>query len=126
MGRMILGEIFGIKKKNRQTYYTIIFKDLLNGKNKISIIIELQKNDKNKIPLIKEKLNKDIHYQNLNKNGYARGNYIHFLSKSYTLEEEQIENLSDFIVDKIKSEFESIMNKLLMIIDSANLKSNTF
>lgn len=112
------------KEKNRQTYYTIVFNELLNGNKKIQIIIELQKNDRNNIPLIKERLDKDSDYQKLYKNGYARGNYVHFLSKSYTLKEEEIQNLSDFIVDKIISDFDSVMSKILNIIDAENLKSN--
>jgi len=95
--------------------YTIVFEDLLNGKNILHIIIE---------PTGKALKNRFI-FKNINfdacqneiicANFYHKTdkNWIHFTSKSYTLNKDNILRLGEFNEDKINDDhFKSIFNKL--------------
>lgn len=107
-------------KNKRQTFYTILLEDVMNGKKELSIVIEIEKDDRSFIPQIEHELSNDPAFNKLDKNSYSAGQFVHFLSKRYSLQLNELENLSDFLLEKIKTDFEEVMGKILLITDKTN------
>jgi hypothetical protein len=102
-----------IYEDGNHAYYTIVFKDLLTSKKEINIIIELYKDAIAKEAALRAVLKNNVVYESLYLNGHKDTHYVHFATKSYTLNNNEIERLGDFIYEVIKSDFEPVMRIIL-------------
>lgn len=103
-----------ISKRHYDLMFTVVFSELLDSRKTLWIMVELS----GKAVQNKEEY-RDLNFNDtekafLNPEFYTtKGNWAHFVRKPYVLEDSEIENLSDFIANKIKDEpFLSIFIKL--------------
>lgn len=97
-------------------FYTIAYDKLFERTKKLSIVIEFwwEKN----IAKSRE-VDGYLHGNGVNLEGFIHKNankphnWLHYLTKDYTLSLKDIENLEGFIVEKISSDFQSIMKLIL-------------
>jgi hypothetical protein len=88
------------------TYLTIITKDLLEGKNHFTLILELKRKDKERLSEVKDLLFELNHKQfNPELKMLDHKDYLHFQFKIYTVSNEEMEELGKIIVQKIKEDF---------------------
>lgn len=99
---------FWDENNHLDTYLTIITQNLLNGKMKFMLILELYREDISKSAVLKQHLIE----QKFNLTGYKsesrNGQFMHFLTKEYDIEMNDFENFADFVVGKIKEDFANI------------------
>lgn len=95
------------------TYLTLITEDLVSGKSlNFTLILELNREDKDRAEEVEEKFKN--HPQALDKHkGESKGAYVHFMCKSYTLTIGELEQFSDIVVDKIKTDFSAITIEII-------------
>lgn len=117
-------EVYGTDKNWRNfwdedntldTYLTVVTKDLHEGKNMISIIIELNRNDRNHLDELKEKFNNHPQYLS-GSEGEHKGSYIHFIVKTYTLSDDELANFAEFVYQKINEDFSDLLVKIIQHI----------
>lgn len=94
------------------TYFTVITKNILKGDMHFMIIIELNRNDKQKIHLVREVIKNHPQFRD-KKEGESRGSYIHFLCKNYSINFNQLEHFSEFVIEKIKEDFADIIIEII-------------
>ncbi len=111
------------EKNKRETFYTVLFEDLVDGKFKLTIIIELEGKDIALIPKIENELKDDEDYKSFEKNSVHFKKYVHLLQKDYSVNEKDLAKLADFIYDKIQVEFDPVMKKILKIVDKNKIAS---
>lgn len=114
---------FLLSPKNKNLMITIVFEDLLTPKKELHLIVEL-KNDllKNKeqfksVSFTEEEklVLKSDFYTNQN------NNWCHFAHKKYILDEENVANLTQFIVEQLeRDQLLSIYRKLNIFISKEN------
>ena len=94
------------------TYLTILTKDLLEGKPRYTLILELLRKDREREKELREFL-KD-HPQTKGKTrGEDSGEYLHFLCKDYTITEDELANLSEHVVNRIRNDFADMKLKVI-------------
>ena len=106
------------EENNRETFYTVIFDELVTGAFRIKILIEITGEDIDLIRKIETKLTGDIDFKKLNHKPEYFDGYVHFLYKDYTLTMSDVEKLADVIYEKIQFDFEPVMTKIFEILDN--------
>ncbi|MBR9859987.1 PD-(D/E)XK nuclease family protein [bacterium] len=102
---------FWSRENHKDIYYTVNFKEMMEGKNKITIIIEFSSTLAQQEALTKFK-NLALNHK-LKLSNKAWKYTAHFLYKEYELNTAQIEDLANFIYSRIKEDFESVFLKLI-------------
>ena len=112
-GNEITWRNFWDESNRIDTYFTLITKDLVNGTNlSFMLILELNRRDKDREEEVKEEFKN--HPQILDKHrGEAKGSYVHFLCKNYTISIEELAHFSDIVTDKIKNDFAVITIEII-------------
>lgn len=107
------------KENNRNVYYTIHLRNLMNGKNTISVIIELNGTAKDKENEIDKLLKDDILYSHseMKHNNWSNKYNLHFATREYKLSKAQIEDFANVVEKIIREDFESTMNKIIEYLD---------
>ena len=95
-------------------YYIISYDKLLSSEKKINIIIEIYKDALKQEDILKAALADNEKYQNyLYREGRKTPYWIHFAAHEYTVSNSELENLGEFVYEKIKSNFKPVMNVIL-------------
>jgi hypothetical protein len=87
-----------------EVYLTVLTHDLLKGKKRIGIAIELFRDKIKRLNELDIHLKNHAQYQDKNKGEVAK-NHAHYLIKYYDLSEVQFENLAETIVCFIRQDF---------------------
>ena len=112
------------KKDEDKIFYSVLYHQIFEGKNEITIVIEFWIKEyssfADEVDLMLDSKNVDLaNYKRYKENKEGQGSdWLHFLSKDYPLDPNNMENLGQFISNKIKSDFESIMNTILEFVES--------
>lgn len=94
------------------TYLTVVTKDLLQGEMSVMIIVELFREDLGKEEAIRLKFSDHPQWKDKTR---GKGNkwYQHLLCKSYVISEKELEDLSGFLLEKIREDFALIMFQII-------------
>lgn len=106
-------------KNGKNLKFTILFDSLLKEEKKLSAYIEIQGDLINKKNLINESLFNDEEKQRLKKDIQTNANksWLHIAEKHYELSEYEIEDLTNFISEKVFDDtFMSIFRKLESVL----------
>jgi hypothetical protein len=109
------------KEKDSKVYYTVILTNLLNGNNKIQVIIELLKPLKDREEELRElfKNNSQYNHSEMKYNTWSSKSQVHFAKRSYKLNSDQIKDFSNVVERIIKDDFETIMTEIINYISSS-------
>lgn len=94
------------------TYLTILTHDLLEGKMRYTLILELFRDDRNHEKDLREFL-KDHPQTKDKQKGTSDGQFLHFLCKDYIVTEDELANLSKHVVDNIHNDFADMTLKVI-------------
>lgn len=105
------------KEGNEEIYYTILIDKLFEPEHSIKVIIELWKGAFKQSEKFTQALKDYSGFNNLTKLAYINVNkeYMHFLGKEYYPTILEIENLSNYLCDRLEEDFEFIMKALLLL-----------
>lgn len=101
------------EKNKLHTYYTIWSGDLLNGEKTITVIIELNTNDFHHLPKMNEILDEKLKSHALEKGGQKFKYTQHFAHKVYTVNQQDLADLANFLLKRIQEDFEPLMKLIL-------------
>ena len=104
------GEIWDGKSS---AFYVIGYEPLLTGERKIDIIIQIYRDAFLKEVLLREALAGDVNYGKMYTQGHRGKGWAQFANRRYSLTEDDIKNLGEFIFNKIQQDFNSIMDIIL-------------
>lgn len=113
--------------EKNEVFYTIAYDKLFERTNKLYIIIEFWWE---KSISQSRGVDEYLHSNGINIEGFIHKNtnkphnWLHYLTKDYTLSLKDIENLEGFIVEKISNDFQSIMKLILEFFQQQELKSS--
>lgn len=99
-------------KNHLDTFLTILTKDLLDGNQKYTVIVELIRKDMERIPNIKNKFSDNQSFQALLKENTTKG-YSHLLAKEYKIDADQLGNLGQHILENIRKDFGTILVEII-------------
>ncbi len=96
---------------NEELYYTILIESLWNSDLKLSIIIEawrgaFEQREK-LLAAVKDPLKPGVY-----RSGKMGSNWVHLFSKDFTLSINELETLSVFLKENIRTHFEEIFDRL--------------
>ena len=111
-GNAIEWKSFWDEKNSLDTYLTINTKPLLEGNSKILIILELMREDKARCEELHEFLKDDEQFKKM-KSGEKNKHYYNFAVIEYEVTPQDLERFSDFVVEKIKSDFAAVTWKAI-------------
>lgn len=97
-------------------FFTLVTTELLAGKPRITIIIELIREPKAKHLEIIEHL-KNIEQFKTMKPGKNEKHFLHFACRDYELPPNELESLDNFVVNKIKSDFAETFKAIALFCD---------
>jgi hypothetical protein len=93
------------------TYLTILTKDLLEGKMRYTLILELFREDKKRAQELREFL--ADHPQTKDKKRGEEKVHLHFLYKDYSVDEAKLANLAEDVVKNIRNDFADMTLKAI-------------
>jgi tetratricopeptide (TPR) repeat protein len=99
-------------------YYIISYEDLLSEKKEVNIIIEIYKDAIQKEEELKAALIDNDKYLSLYRDGRHTPHWIHFAAWKYPVSISELENLGDFIYEKIKENFQPVMDIILKTLSN--------
>ncbi len=105
-----------ITDMSSNAYYTIIYDKMLSKEKKdraINIIIELYQDAIKQDEALRKVLSDNTYYKRLYTNGSKTPYWIHFVSYEYPVSDNELENLGEFVYEKIKEHFEPVMSIIL-------------
>lgn len=94
------------------TYLTIITKDLLEGGQHFTLILELWDKDKNAEEEIREKFKGHAQFKDKVRR-HSAGNYVHFLCKDYPIEANDMERFGEIVVECIRRDFAALTFEII-------------
>ncbi|MFN8579153.1 MAG: hypothetical protein U0354_20175 [Candidatus Sericytochromatia bacterium] len=104
------------KGNNSMIYYTVFPNEILNGKT-LTLIIEVDKDVVKRVDDLRSFLKDDILYKGMKKDGDVKPHMVHFVYKAYELNTDIINNLGDFVIEKIENDFEPLRAKMIEYLD---------
>jgi hypothetical protein len=118
---------FWDEKNQLHTYFTIHTKDLLQGNMQITIILELIKKDKERVQDVRNFLEYIKHSQyNPHSGGFSKSFFLHFQVKKYDITMNDLENLGDFVVAKIRQDFADMTLRVIEFLYPDKLEHLTW
>jgi hypothetical protein len=102
---------FWDKENKLDTYFSISLDEILNGKLKFKIFIELCDADIEKGDKLKEKLKDEPKFMEMIKDCSPQNGYWHLAYKEYSISFEDFKTFSDVVVKHIMTDFADIMIK---------------
>ena len=108
-------KVFENKHTHPEVFYTIVFSGLFASVKRITIILELS-GEKFKSRLeIRKQLSSRQAYKDLAEGRKSRKDHGHFVYKDYNVINEDVNNLSDFIVQMVTRDFEPITQEIVQL-----------
>lgn len=104
-GNAIEWRNFWDEQNHLDTYLTIVTEPLLNGEMKFLLILELMRLDKDNVSKLEEHLKDNAQFKRMKRGGTVGRDKLHFGMIEYSISLEQLENLADFVYQKIMEDF---------------------
>jgi hypothetical protein len=103
---------FWDQKNDLDIYFTVDVTDLLEGKKKVDLIIEMTGKPLEQLLEFRQLLADDAQYQKMDKDREVN-QFLHFGYKTYSLETTDLADLDNYILSKIKADFGGAFVKMV-------------
>lgn len=102
-------------KNHLDTYFTIWYGPLLEGKFTFSIIIELHREDKNRMHELLPLVSDHVQYKHheMKHQTHKAGKMIHFCSREYSVTIEQMEKFGEYVYELILRDFADLFKLIV-------------